>query len=106
MNKENNKSLSDVTPEEWTTSNNAYWANKTKKETITESQMAITHPPHYTKGRQFEPWDVIDDWQLNYFTATALKYISRYERKGEPIVDLQKAIKFLEKEIERLQRRT
>lgn len=66
----------------------------------------VEHPAHYTKDRKYEPWDVIRDWQLNYFAATALKYISRYERKGKPIEDLKKAIEFLKKEISNLQGET
>ena len=64
----------------------------------------VEHPSHYVAGRKYEPWDVIMDWELNYFSATALKYISRYERKGEPVKDLRKAVVFLNKEIERLEK--
>lgn len=64
------------------------------------------HPSHYVAGRKFEPWDVIEDWKLNYFAATALKYISRYERKGNPVADLKKAIEFLKREIVRLEKET
>jgi hypothetical protein len=70
-----------------------------------EEYWDVHHPNHYTKGRKYEPWDVVDDWNLNYFAGTALKYISRYERKGSPVTDLKKAIQFLEKEIERLKRK-
>ena len=61
----------------------------------------IHRPAHYAEGRQYEPWKVIVDWDLNYLTGSALKYISRHERKGNPVEDLKKAIRFLEMEIER-----
>jgi hypothetical protein len=98
------KSIDDATPEEWYRASQL--ARKGMKMAEEQAVDQVNHPPHYVEGRKFEPWDVIDDWQLNYFAATALKYISRYERKGKPIEDLQKAIVFLEKEVERLKRRT
>ena len=63
----------------------------------------VNHPPHYTKGR-IEPIDVIEDWGLNYHCGNALKYIARHEHKGEPIRDLEKAIWYLRREIERRRR--
>lgn len=71
-----------------------------------EKYWGVQHPDHYVKGRKFEPWDVMEDWKLNYFTASAVKYISRYERKGDPIGDIEKAIKFLERELQRLKKET
>lgn len=86
-----------IRPGEWS---KGAWFN-----VATRVANSIEHPPHYTEGRKYEPWDVIEDWGLNYFAATALKYISRYERKGDPIRDLKKAIEFLKREVERLERK-
>ena len=70
--------------------------------------MDLVHSPaHYTKGRKYEPWEVIIDWELDFFLGTALKYITRAGRKqyagmtmrqsGE--TDLMKAIECLKKEL-------
>ena len=61
----------------------------------------IKKPAHYADGRQYEPYKVIMDWNLNYLVGNALKYISRHERKGTPVEDLKKAIRYLEMELER-----
>lgn len=63
----------------------------------------IINPAHYTAGRDYQPWDVIADWQLDYYTGNALKYIARAGRKNDEIEDLQKAIRYLEKKIAILQ---
>ena len=65
----------------------------------------IEHPPHYIQGRKYQPLDVMADWGLleNYYLASALKYIARYGRKDQkdPTQDLEKAIFYLRREIER-----
>lgn len=61
---------------------------------------AVKSPNHYTKGRKFEPKDVIRDWGLNFNLGSALKYISRAGRKGDPVEDLEKAREYLAFEIE------
>lgn len=57
------------------------------------------NPSHYKGNRQFEPIDVIEDWNLNYHLGNALKYISRNGRKpGEdPREGLSKAVWYLER---------
>lgn len=63
----------------------------------------INNPDHYTKGRKYEPIDVINDWELNFNLGNVVKYISRYNRKGNvPVEDLKKAAFYLNDEIERL----
>ena len=55
-------------------------------------------PDHY--NFTIQPWDVITDWQLDYFTGNAAKYICRQGRKGGDgnlrSDDLRKAIENLE----------
>ena len=53
----------------------------------------------------YEPKDVIYDWGLDFNCGSAVKYIARYQRKGNPIQDLKKAIQYLEFEIEALERK-
>lgn len=67
----------------------------------------INHPAHYTEGRKYEPARVAFDWDLDYNTGSALKYISRCGRKPDNsmLKDLHKAKRFLEIEIEELTKR-
>lgn len=65
-----------------------------------ESFDVISHPSHYAEGRKYKPRKVIADWGLNFNLGNALKYLSRAGRKGDKIEDLQKAIKYIEFEIE------
>lgn len=51
-------------------------------------------PAHYAHGK-LEPWDVVKDWSLDYFTGCAVKYICRHKHKGTPEQDIQKAIDYL-----------
>lgn len=62
----------------------------------------VKSPKHYTEGRKFEPKDVIRDWGLNFNMGSALKYIARAGRKGDPIEDLEKAREYLSFEVEAL----
>ena len=63
---------------------------------------AVSHPSHHTVGRKYEPRKVIADWGLNFNLGNAVKYISRVGRKEDRIKDLQKAIQYIEFEIEEL----
>lgn len=63
---------------------------------------AVSHLSHYTEGRKYEPRKVIADWGLNFNLGNAVKYISRAGRKGDKIEDLQKAIQYIEFELEEL----
>lgn len=63
-------------------------------------QDLVNSPDHYTFGRKYEPKDVIRDWGLNYNLGCVVKYISRAGRKDDILLDLYKARKYLEFEIE------
>lgn len=67
---------------------------------------AVKSPKHYTAGRKFEPKDVIRDWRLNFNLGSALKYIARAGRKGDPVEDLEKAREYLAFEIEAIKAET
>lgn len=57
-------------------------------------------PDHYRKGRQYQPWDVAKDWDLDFDLGSVLKYIGRCGRKAgnSKIQDLKKAAEFLKHE--------
>jgi|PlaIllAssembly_1097288.scaffolds.fasta_scaffold2039781_1 hypothetical protein len=56
---------------------------------------------HYTKHK-VQPWDVIDEYQLNFWLGNVIKYILRHQDKNG-IEDLRKALHYLQHEIERLE---
>lgn len=60
-----------------------------------ETQVGGTHYKTFTH----ETWDVIADWDLGYFDGNAVKYLSRWRRKGG-IEDLRKAAHYIQKLIE------
>lgn len=64
----------------------------------------VNHPAHYAEGRKYEPIAVIEDWNLNFSWGSAVKYISRAGRKDKDkvIEDLQKAVWYINREIERI----
>jgi len=51
---------------------------------------------HYKKHK-IQPWDIIDEYNLNYYEGNALKYLLR--EKENRVEDLGKSIHYLEKEI-------
>jgi hypothetical protein len=59
-------------------------------------------PEHYCTG-PYEPLKVIQAWDLNFALGNVLKYIARAGRKRgcSRLEDLQKALDYLEREVER-----
>ena len=63
----------------------------------------VSHPDHYDVGdKTYEPYKVIASWDLNFNIGNAVKYLSRYKKKWNPIEDLNKAKQYIDFEIERL----
>lgn len=60
----------------------------------------VQRPSHYTEGRDIEPINVIEDWELDFHLGNALKYISRSGRKSDGVEDMKKAVWYLERRIE------
>ena len=58
----------------------------------------VNHPNHYKQVPGIETIDVA--MHFNFCMGSAIKYIWRADHKGNPIVDLRKAIWFLNREIE------
>ena len=59
---------------------------------------------HY---RQFkiQPWDVIDEYDLDFYRGNVLKYLLRADRKGAKLEDLKKARHYLDRVIEQEEKR-
>lgn len=68
-----------------------------------EAGSAVVHPAHYNAGK-FEVWDVIADWGLDFLLGNVIKYVARAGRKGDRVEDLEKAMQYLQKEIEHVKR--
>lgn len=61
----------------------------------------VKNPPHYARY-EFEPWDVIKNWGLDFDLGSCVKYIVRAGSKpnNSKLQDLQKAAQFLQHEID------
>lgn len=61
---------------------------------------AVDHPNHYNSGK-IEVIDYIEDQNLNFHLANAVKYISRAGKKDvdKTVEDLEKAIWYIERYI-------
>ena len=70
----------------------------------------IHNPAHYCRGRKYQPWDVIIDWDLDFLLGNAVKYIARAGRKQQAGMtlkqsgeqDIMKAIEYLQKKVDLL----
>jgi len=67
---------------------------------VQKANDAVHSPKHYTSGK-YEVIDVIEDWDLNFRLANAIKYIARHKHKGKPLEDLKKAAWYLQREIDK-----
>lgn len=67
----------------------------------------VNHPAHYTSGPKHsvcgEPIECIDVTEtLGFNLGNAIKYVWRAEHKGHQIEDYRKAIWYLQRELDRL----
>ena len=69
-------------------------------EKVNDKKDMVNHPSHYNKGK-YEVIDVIEDWGLGFSLGNAIKYIARCEHKGNKKQDLEKAIFYLKRELEK-----
>jgi len=58
--------------------------------------MSVAGNAHYKKGK-IEPWEVIEDWGLDFHLGNVIKYIGRHRavRARKKREDLLKAIHYL-----------
>lgn len=61
---------------------------------------SVVHPRHYNVGG-IEVIDAIEAWGLGFCLGNVVKYVARADHKGFPVVDLEKARWYLDREITR-----
>ena len=62
--------------------------------------MADTYGPEYYKRGSTDVWDFIRDQGLNFHLGNAIKYICRAGYKDSKLQDLEKAIHYLQNELD------
>jgi hypothetical protein len=72
------------------------------KFTIDEDEnTSVIHPKHYGgKDNPYEAIKVIEAWGVGFNLGNTLKYISRAGKKDNIIQDLEKALFYLDREIQ------
>lgn len=65
---------------------------------VNDTPDMVNHPSHYNV-EGFEVIDIIDAFNLNFNMGNALKYLLRADRKGNKEQDIQKALWYLQREI-------
>ncbi len=68
---------------------------KDEDESVRYKQVAGTH-----YQRAIQPWDIISEWELDFWEGNVLKYLLRWKHK-DGVQDLKKAKHYLEYLIER-----
>lgn len=60
----------------------------------------VNHPTHYNKGG-IEVIDIIEAYGMNFRLSNVIKYVLRHKDKGNPIEDLEKALFYLKRDIDK-----
>lgn len=76
-------------------------AERTRAEDAVEPASARQEGGDHYKKFKIQPWDIIDEYALDFYGGNALKYLLRAEHKGNPVQDLKKARHYLDKMLER-----
>lgn len=85
-------------PKEFTLESYFAGLNKFHEDTgksVKDQQVAGSH-----YQRAIQPWDIISEWELDFWEGNVLKYLLRWKHK-DGVQDLQKAKHYLEYLIER-----
>ena len=70
---------------------------------VSNSEKEVNHPSHYIFGK-FEVIDVLEDWfPKDPILWQVGKYIARSPHKGTELVDLKKAMVYLQRKINMLE---
>jgi hypothetical protein len=70
-------------------------------ETESEAPTVVDHPGHYNKG-EIEAIEVIEDWNLDFHCGNVVKYIARHKHKKDASKDIEKALWYLERYLDKL----
>jgi polyhydroxyalkanoate synthesis regulator phasin len=79
--------------------------NEVEKAPAETKNERVNHPTHYNTGK-FEVIDVIEDWRLGFNLGNVVKYVARAEHKGNSQDDLEKALWYIQREIDLRKSRT
>ena len=63
-----------------------------------------SHQPHYDKDDRVQPIDIIEQYGLDFYEASALKYLLRYKEKNG-VEDLKKLQQYVHWLVRRLEQR-
>jgi len=63
---------------------------------------AVNNPPHY-KGNGIEVIDIIENFELNFNLGNTIKYVLRAGKKGNKKEDLEKAVWYLKRELNKFE---
>ncbi len=84
------------------------WRDDRDESEVSDNEM-VNHPPHYNQGK-FETIDIIEDIVAGYddpveayLVGTTLKYLARAPFKGAKKQDLEKAVFYLKRAIDKQQ---
>lgn len=62
----------------------------------------VNHPKHYGgKNNPYEAIKVIEAWELGFCLGNTIKYISRAGKKENALQDLEKALWYLQREVDK-----
>jgi hypothetical protein len=64
------------------------------------SNNLIDHPQHY-QSNEIEVIDIIDSFNLNFNLGNSIKYILRADKKGNKKQDLEKALWYINHELQK-----
>jgi hypothetical protein len=65
---------------------------------VTTAVNIVNHPSHYNQGK-IEVIDAIEDWNLDFHAGNVVKYVARSRHKGNYLLDLKKALWYLQRAI-------
>lgn len=63
---------------------------------------AVNHPPHY-QANGIEVIDIIENFELNFNLGNTVKYVLRAGKKGNKKEDLEKAVWYLKRELNKFE---
>lgn len=72
------------------------------KEAVADLNEYFTKPTHYN-DTAITPFQVVNDWELDFYLGNVVKYVCRREKKGNELTDLRKAQAYLNEKIRLLE---